>query len=104
MITFKNLNTNHIFVLPKKDALEIINQEPELYKVISGIEKDLLIKPAVVPVDLSKDIYNLVVVADSEVDEDMKTTKNIVKKTVKKSTVKRKTAKRKVTKFKKKEK
>ena len=102
MITFQNINTQHIFILPDNKAIEIINQAPDIYKVISGIEKDLLINPAsqITPVDLSKDIYNLVVVSDSVADKDMKKT---IKKVVKRSSAKRKSVKRKTSKVKKKE-
>ena len=102
MITFQNMNTQHIFILPDKKAVEIINQAPEIYKIISWIEKDLLVKPAsqITPVDLSKDIYNLVVVSDSVADKDMKKT---IKKVVKRSSAKRKSVKRKTSKVKKKE-
>ena len=42
MITFQNIDTQHIFILPDKKAIEIINQAPDMYKIISGIEKDIL--------------------------------------------------------------
>ena len=103
MITFQNINTQHIFILPDKKAIEIINQAPDMYKIISGLEKELLIinPEAQIPQpDLSNDIYNLVVVEDSADDKNIK----IIKKTVKRTSTKRKTVKRKVTKSKKKEK
>ena len=97
MITFQNILTQNVFVLPENIALEIINQCPDIYKIISGIEKDLFINPAsqVIPVDLSKDIYNLVVVDDAPAVPEPK---KVVKKSV---TKKSKTTKRKVTKVKK---
>ena len=99
MITFQNNLTQHIFTLPKDKALEIISQEPKIYNIISGIEKDLLINPSeeIPKTDLKNDIYNLVVVADVDCEVKKKTTKKTTAK-------KRKTTKRKTTKVKKKEK
>ena len=97
MITFKNIITQNVFTIPKTKALEIISQEPKLYEIISGIEKDLLINPAdeIPNTDLKNDIYNLVVASDIKCED---------KKCVRKPTTKkRKTTKRKNTKVKKKE-
>lgn len=103
MITFQNINTQHVFILPDKQAFEIINQAPDIYKIISGVEQDLLIEPAALlaKADLTNDIYNLVVVSDSDSGGNAS---NSTKKVVKKSAAKRKTSKRKITKSKKKEK
>ena len=97
MITFQNVLTKNIFVLPKDKALSIIKQEPNLYNIISGIEKDLIVNPAsqILPVDLSKDIYNLVVVSDIEQKNTKISTKTKTKK--------RKTTKKKSNNVKKKE-
>ena len=98
MITFKNNITQHIFTIPKAKALEIIHQEPSLYEIISGIEKDLLINPSEkIPItDLKNDIYDLIVVSDVNSEDKIKVHKCTGKK--------RKTTKRKTTKTKKKEK
>ena len=67
MITFKNIITNNTFTLPQARAVEIINQSPELFKVLSEVDEAIfkVTKPSPTK-DLSTDIYDLVVQKDTE--------------------------------------
>ena len=67
MVKFKNILTKHVFTLPEDKAIEVIMQAPEIYEIISGLDKDftlLNLKPGVNLAEL-KDIYNIVVEEDS---------------------------------------
>ena len=81
MITFKNKITNNIFTLPKDKAVAVIKQTPEIFEVLSKVDKDLFeVFNSNLPKDLSKDIYDLVV---QDRSEDFKEKKSqIVKKRV----------------------
>ncbi len=67
MVKFKNILTKHIFTLPEDKAVEIISQAPEVYEIISGLDKDFI--SSNIKQDLSeiKDIYSIVV---EECDDD----------------------------------
>ena len=64
MVKFKNILTKHIFTLPEDKAIEIITQSPEVYEIISGLDKDFI--SSNIKQDLSeiKDIYTIVVEDD----------------------------------------
>lgn len=81
MITFKNKITKNIFTLPKDKAVAVIKQTPEIFEVLSKVDKDLFeVFNSNLPKDLSKDIYDLVV---QDRSEDFKEKKSqIVKKRV----------------------
>ena len=67
MITFKNIITNNIFTLPKDKAVVVIKQTPEIFEILSEVDKDLFkIKDFNSSKDFSKDIYDLVVQEKSE--------------------------------------
>lgn len=91
MISFKNIITGHIFLLPKEKAVEIINQQPEIYDVISNEGKEILLKATKEssPIDITSDIYNLVVESDTPNEKVVKRQKKIGKKNISKKTVKK---------------
>lgn len=80
MITFKNIVTNNVFTLPKTRAISMITQAPELFEVLSGEDMDVIKKITnITPVDLSKDVYELVVQSDVSIEK-VKISKPIKKK------------------------
>lgn len=83
MITFKNTITNNIFTLPKDKAIILIKQTPEVFEVLSDVDKSLFENSdLVVSRDLSKSIYDLVV-QDKETTPVLKEAKVAKKKTTK---------------------
>ena len=57
MVKFKNILTKHIFTLPEEKAIEIIKQAPDIYEVVSGLDKDIIlvdIKPEINLSELTK--------------------------------------------------
>ena len=83
MITFKNTITNNIFTLPKDKAIILIKQTPEVFEVLSDVDKSLFENSdLVVSKDLSKSIYDLVV-QDKETTPVLKEAKVAKKKTAK---------------------
>ena len=43
MVKFKNILTKHVFTLPEDKAIEVIAQAPEVYEIISGLDKDFIL-------------------------------------------------------------
>ncbi len=91
MVKFKNILTKHVFTLPEDKAIEVIAQAPEVYEIISGLDKDFILPHIKQDLSELKDIYSIVVEEDDTdfeiaqaAEPEIKTKKRQVKKAVSK--------------------